>query len=117
MPVPADLKLSLYDGEPHPDTHNYKSVVGALQYLTITRPDISYAVNQVCQFMHAPNNTHWMAVKRILQYVKSLYDHGLLYRPGNMHLNAFSDADYAGDPYTRHSEGGFGIYLGSNLVS
>ena len=48
-PVPAS-------GEPHPDHHTYKSVVGALQYLIITRPNLSYAVNQVCQFMHAPNN-------------------------------------------------------------
>ncbi|XP_048445143.1 uncharacterized mitochondrial protein AtMg00810-like [Pyrus x bretschneideri] len=116
-PVCAGQKLSLHEGDPHPDPYTYRSVVGALQYLTITRPDLSYAVNQVCQFMHAPTTTHWMAVKRILRYVKSTYAQGLLYKPGSMQLSAFSDADYAGDPDTRHSTGGYGIYLGSNLIS
>ncbi|KAI5348130.1 hypothetical protein L3X38_001017 [Prunus dulcis] len=95
----------------------YRSVVGALQYLTITRPDLSYAVNQVCQFMHSPTTMHWTAVKRILRYVKATYNHGLLYKPGLSHLTAFFDADYAGNPDTRHSTGGFCIYFGSNLVS
>ncbi|KAM1198584.1 hypothetical protein ACFX2I_009959 [Malus domestica] len=116
-PVSCGQKLSAYDGEAHDSPDLYRSVVGALQYLTITRLDLSYAVNQVCQFMHSPKTTHWTAVKRILRYVKATYNHGLLYKPGNTHLTAFSDADYAGNPDTRHSTGGFCIYLGSNLVS
>ena len=51
-PAPLGKKLSLFDGDPLQDPTEYRSVVGALQYLTITRPDISFAVNQVCQFMH-----------------------------------------------------------------
>lgn len=51
-PVVSGQKLSLYDGDLLPDPANYRSVVGALQYLTISRPDILFAVNQVCQFMH-----------------------------------------------------------------
>ncbi|BBG92535.1 hypothetical protein Prudu_000297 [Prunus dulcis] len=116
-PVPCGQKLSAYDGEPHDSPDLYRSVVGALQYLTITRPDLSYAVNQVCQFMHSPTTMHWTAVKRILRYVKATYNHGLLYKPGLSHLTAFSDADYVGNPDTRHSTGGFCIYFGSNLVS
>ncbi|XP_017191092.1 uncharacterized mitochondrial protein AtMg00810-like [Malus domestica] len=116
-PVSCGQKLSAYDGEAHDSPDLYRSVVGALQYLTITRPDLSYAVNQVCQFMHSPKTTHWTAVKRILRYVKATYNHGLLYKPGDTHLTAFSNADYAGNPDTRHSTGGFCIYLGSNLVS
>lgn len=69
-PVPAGKKLSVHTEEPHPDLHTYRSIVGELQYLTITRPDLSYVVNQVCQFMHAPTTIHWTAVKRILRYVK-----------------------------------------------
>ncbi|XP_017188282.1 uncharacterized mitochondrial protein AtMg00810-like [Malus domestica] len=116
-PVPSGQKLSVYVADPCVDPVLYRSVVKALQYLTITRPDLSYVVNQVCQFMHSPKNTHWMAVKRILRYLKATYDHGLLYKLGNARLTAFSDADYAGNPDTRHSTGGFYVYLDSNLVS
>ncbi|TQD98819.1 hypothetical protein C1H46_015462 [Malus baccata] len=65
-PVSFGQKLSAYVGDPCADLALYRSVVGALQYLTITRLDLSYAVNQVCQFMHSPKNTHWMAVKQSL---------------------------------------------------
>ena len=116
-PVSSGHKLSAHDGDPYPNPEMYRSVVGALQYITITRPDLSYAVNQVCQFMHSPKTTHWLAVKRILRYLKGTYNHGLLYKPGNAQLIAYSDADYAGNPDTRHSTCGFCVYLGSNLVS
>ncbi|VVA25187.1 Hypothetical predicted protein, partial [Prunus dulcis] len=106
-PCISGQKLSLHGGEPLVDPSEYRQVVGALQYLTITRPDLSYAVNQVCQFMHSPTTLHWQAVKRILRYLKATYDHGLRYKPGKLELNAYSDADYAGDPDTRHSTGGF----------
>jgi histone deacetylase 1/2 len=53
------------------DSTRYRSMVGALQYLTLTRPDISYAVNKVCQ-LHAPTTDHWTAAKRILRYVCQL---------------------------------------------
>ncbi|KAM1607073.1 hypothetical protein ACFX15_027331 [Malus domestica] len=58
-----------------------------------------------------------MAMKRILRYLKATYDHGLVYKHGGMQLHAFSDADYAGNPDTRHSTGGFCIYLGPNLMA
>uniref|UniRef100_A0A2N9IS10 Reverse transcriptase Ty1/copia-type domain-containing protein n=1 Tax=Fagus sylvatica TaxID=28930 RepID=A0A2N9IS10_FAGSY len=116
-PAPSGKKLSLFDGDPLQDPTEYRSVVGALQYLTITRPDISFAVNQVCQFMHQPTTSHWTAVKCILRYLKHTPDHGLYYQPGPLHLEAYSDADYAGNPDDRHSTGGYCIYLGPNLVS
>ncbi|XP_048421922.1 uncharacterized mitochondrial protein AtMg00810-like [Pyrus x bretschneideri] len=116
-PVVTGQKLSAYDGDPHENPEMYRSVVGALHYLTITRLDLLYAVNQVCQFMHSPKNTHWAAVKRILRYLKATFNHGLLYKPGDAKLTAHFDADYAGNLDTRHSTGGFCIYLGSKLVS
>ena len=116
-PAVSGRRLSLLDGDPFPDVSQYRSVVGALQYLTLTRPDIAFAVNQVCQFMHRPTTAHWIAVKRILRYLKSTYSHGLIYRPSSLTITAFSDADYAGDPDDRKSTGGYCIYLGSNLVS
>ena len=65
--LPAD-KLSLHDGDPlsPEDTTKYRSVVGTLQYLSLTRPDISFSVNRVCQFLSMPTTSHWAAVKRIL---------------------------------------------------
>jgi len=50
------------------DATRFRQIVGALQYLTFTRPDICFAVNRVCKFMHAPTDSHWAAVKRILHY-------------------------------------------------
>ncbi|GJZ73000.1 putative RNA-directed DNA polymerase [Tanacetum coccineum] len=69
-------------------------VVGSLQYVTLSRPDIVFAVNKVCQFMHAPTENHWSAVKRILHYLHGTVEHD-----------------------DRRSTGGFAIYLGSNLIS
>jgi histone deacetylase 1/2 len=70
-PLSSVDKLSATEGDPlgPKDSTNYRSVVGALQYLTLTRPDISFAVNKVCQFLHAPTMIHWTAVKRILRYI------------------------------------------------
>ncbi|KAK9912116.1 hypothetical protein M0R45_035990 [Rubus argutus] len=116
-PAITGRRLSLHDGQPLSDPTTYRSVVGALQYLTITRPDIAFAVNQVCQFMHHPTSTHWIAIKRILRYIKNTYSHGLFYRPGSFTLTAYSDTNYAGDPDDRISTGGSCIYLGPNLVS
>lgn len=72
-PILAGHKLSAYVGDLYKNPEQCRSVVGALQYLTITRPDLSYDVNQVCQFMHSPKDTRWMAVKRILRYLKATY--------------------------------------------
>ena len=69
--------LSHLDGEPLLDATLYRSMVGALQYLTLTRPDISFAVNKACQFMATPTTTHWLAVKQILQYLKGTLSYGI----------------------------------------
>jgi histone deacetylase 1/2 len=67
-PLATSKKLSAFEGTPlgPNDSTKYRSVVGALQYLTLTRPDIAFPVNKVCQFLHAPTTVHWAAVKRIL---------------------------------------------------
>jgi hypothetical protein len=116
-PCPAGAKLSKFDGEPLPDFTEYLQVVGALLYCTLTRPEIAFSVNQLCKHMHAPSTTHWTAAKRVLRYLKNTIDHGLLYRPGSLHLQAFSDSDWAGSPDYRRSTSGFGVYLGNYLVS
>ncbi|GAA0161714.1 transmembrane signal receptor [Lithospermum erythrorhizon] len=101
-----------------PDPTVYRQLVGSLQYLTLSRPDISYAVNRVCQHMHAPDASHFLLVKRILRYVKATLHLGLLLLPSpNMSIQAFSDADWAGSSSDRRSTGGYAVYLSPNLIS
>jgi histone deacetylase 1/2 len=119
-PLSTSEKLSRYEGTAlgPKDSTNYRSVVGALQYLTLTRPDISFAVNKVCQFLHAPTTVHWMAVKRILRYLKQSTNLGLkISRSSSLRVSAFSDADWAGCSDDRRSTGGFAVFFGANLVS
>ncbi|KAJ9547665.1 hypothetical protein OSB04_020208 [Centaurea solstitialis] len=117
--TPADTRTKLaVDGEPVPDPTLYRSLAGALQYLTFTRPDIAYAVQQVCLFMHDPRLPHLNALKRILRYLKGTLSHGLHIKASVVdRLVAYSDADWAGCPNTRRSTSGFCVYLGDNLVS
>ena len=82
-PVDTCAKLS-YDGPPVDDPSQYRSLVGALPLLTFTRPDIAFAVQQVCLFMHDPRAPHLQAVKRILRYLSGTLDHGLRLRPTSL---------------------------------
>jgi hypothetical protein len=119
-PLSLSEKLSLYDGHKlgSQDSTRYRSIVGALQYITLTRPDIFSAVNKVCPFLHSPTTVHWAAVKRILRYLKGSIGLGLWIRKNPSTLvSAFSYADWVGCPDDRRSTGGFAVYLGSNLVS
>nr|XP_040258260.1 uncharacterized mitochondrial protein AtMg00810-like [Aegilops tauschii subsp. strangulata] len=119
-PMTASDRLSALDGTllPSNEASTYRSIVGGLQYLTITRPDISYAVNSVCQFLHAPRDTHWTAVKRILRYVRLTAALGLhLQSAPSGGLSAFSDADWAGSPDDRRSTGGYAVFYGPNLIA
>ncbi|GKE42324.1 gag/pol polyprotein, partial [Tanacetum coccineum] len=126
--------LSLDDSLAFSNSVKYRQVVGSLQYVTLSRPDINFVVNKVCQYMHAPTENHWSAVKRILRYIHHTVEHGMLIRrscgstlqaftnvlwKGNpdTSLEASSDADWAGDSVDRRSTEGFAIYLVSNLIS
>ncbi|GJY24839.1 ribonuclease H-like domain-containing protein [Tanacetum coccineum] len=91
-PVDTNSKL-VADGDPDPTL--YRSLAGALQYLTFTRPDISYVVQQVCLFMHDPREPHFVALKRVLRYVRGTLAYGLqLYSSSTSSLVAYSDADW-----------------------
>ncbi|KAI5312034.1 hypothetical protein L3X38_041207 [Prunus dulcis] len=105
------------DGDPYSNPKLYRSIVGALQYLTFTRPDIAFSVHQVCQFMQNPMVSHFIAVKRILRYLKGTMQFGISYTMGDLQLNAFSDADWARDPDDRRSTTGLVVFLGNNPIS
>jgi histone deacetylase 1/2 len=119
-PLATTEKLSITDGTclETDDSTRYRSIVGALQYLTLIRPDLSFAVNKVCQFLHSPTTVHWEAVKRILRYVKGTIGLGIKIKRSNSTLvSAFSDADWAGCLDDRRSTGGFAVFIGCNLIS
>ena len=119
-PLSSTEKLSLVEGEPLSSENGtkYRSLVGALQYLTLTRPDISFAVNKVCQFLHAPTTVHMTAAKRIVRYVKNTLNVGLNFSKSSSTLiSAFSDSDWAGCLDDRRSTGGFAVFFGPNLIS
>ncbi|KAK1677279.1 hypothetical protein QYE76_038127 [Lolium multiflorum] len=117
-PVDTQAKLSASDGDLLPDGTEYRSLAGALQYLTLTRPDISYAVQQICLHMHAPRTSHLALVKRVLRYVRGTMDFGLhLLASSSTSLTAYSDADWAGCPDSRRSTSGYCIYYGDSLIS
>ncbi|KAB2635457.1 hypothetical protein D8674_025991 [Pyrus ussuriensis x Pyrus communis] len=114
----SSVRLSAHDGDPISDPDVYRSMVGELQYLTLTRLDISFAVNQVCQYMHNPKSTHLQAVKRIYHYIKGTVKHGLLFRSSpDFTIRGFSDADWAGSLDDRRSTSGACIFLGPNLLT
>ena len=112
-----NIRLSLHEGDLLSDPHGYRSLVEALHYLTFTRPDISFAIHQVCQYMTAPTSTHLTAAKRVLRYIKGTLYHGIAFTPGPLSLSVFSNADWAGDPNDRRSTSGLLVYLGSNPIT
>uniref|UniRef100_A0A2N9F808 Uncharacterized protein n=1 Tax=Fagus sylvatica TaxID=28930 RepID=A0A2N9F808_FAGSY len=116
-PSCPNTRLSLHHGELLTDPHAYRSMVGALHYLTFTRPDISFAVHQVCQYMSTPTTTHLAAAKRVLRYIRGTLHHGIEFTPGPLTLSAYTDADWAGDPDDRRSTSGFLVYLGNNAIT
>lgn len=114
----ASLKLLKYDSPDFDDPTMYHSIFGGLQYLSLTRPDISFAVNKVCQLIHAPKTSHWVAVKRVLRYLKATINHGLLFKKqSHLTLQAYSDADWGGYPSDHRYTRGFCVYLGNHLIS
>ena len=118
--TPMCLSNNLFShGSPsfaHPSL--YRSIIGALQYLTNTRPDIAYAVNKLSQFSQAPTNAHWAACKRILRYIKGTLQYGLSFHPASLlKLEGFSDADWGTNLDDRKSISGLCIFLVGNLIS
>jgi histone deacetylase 1/2 len=119
-PMSVSAKLTKDQGDllSSEDAFKNRSLVGGLQYLTLTRPDLSFAVNKVCQYLSQPTTTHYEAVKRILRYIRGTVSTGLRFRrSSSTGLSIFTDADWAGCSDDRRSTGGFAVFLGSNLVS
>lgn len=95
----------------------YQSLIGSLLYVAnCTRPDISFAVSKLCQYMSAPSNVHMNVANRILAYLKETVHYGLLFRKGNLHCSIFADADFGNDQTEGKSMSGVMTFVGSNLI-
>lgn len=117
-PLSTSVSLTLEDGTPPADASLYRTAMGSLQYLLFTRLDIAFAVNKLSQFMHAPSETHWGAVKRLLRYLNGTRQVGITYRQSSpLTLHCFTDADWGGNLDDRISTGAYITFLGSNPVS
>jgi hypothetical protein len=93
-PVDTSPKLSASSGPPVASPIEYRSLAGALQYLTFTRPDIAYPVQQVYVHMHNPCELHLAAIKCIMRYVKGTLSHGLqLHSSSPASMVTYTDAD------------------------
>ncbi|KAI0511155.1 hypothetical protein KFK09_011779 [Dendrobium nobile] len=99
------------------DAIQYRQIIGSLQYLTLTRPDIAFAVNTLSQHMHDPAIHHTLLLKKLLRYIKGTTEYGLPISRSTLQLRTYSDVDWASNPLTRKSTSGFCTFLGDTLVS
>ena len=117
-PMDHSLKLQLDDGSPLLDAASYRRLVGQLLYLTTTRPDISFTISHLSQFLHKHMVSHYQAAIRILRYLKGSPGKGLFFSSSfALQLKGFSDSDWAACPNTRRSVTGYCIYLGNSFIS
>ena len=114
----VNIKLKRDEGSLLPDPRPYRSLVGSLLYLTITRPDLAFAVGLVSRFMQEPRKPHLEAAKKILKYVKTTLGMGLMYKyNAKVSLHGFTDADFGGDLDDRKSTSGYVFLCGDTSIS
>jgi hypothetical protein len=121
-PLELGIKNSLSNRNPEEDKTTdkfpYREAIGCLMYAMLcTRPDLGFPICYLSQFSNAPGDEHWMAIKRVLRYVKGTQSLRLVYEKGELDLLGYSDADWAGDTNKRKSTSGFVFLLGGGAVS
>ena len=113
--------LKLTDQEQETDKMRYQQVIGSLIYLmTATRPDLSYPVGFLSQFMARPGEKHWGSLKRVLRYINGSHNMGLFYECSGekrIILTGYSDANWANDLNDRISTSGYLFFIGNSLIS
>lgn len=116
-PMEVNTRLSRHDGVlVDPDTP-YAELVGSLLYLTVnTRPDLAFAAGVLSRFVSAPTDVHWKAAKRVLRYIAGTLDRGVVYQRGHARIEAYTDADYAGEQDTRKSTSGAVVLMHGGAV-
>ncbi len=118
IPLEQNVKLSANEGDLVEDTIMYRRIVGNLIYMTITRPNLSYAIGVVSQFMQTPQKPHLDAVRRRLRYIKHTLQCGIFYEAkSQLQVHGYTDADQAGNVFNKRSTSGFMFSFGSGVVS
>lgn len=111
-------QIHLNDNTPFDNITLYRSVIGALQYLTLSRADIAYPVNKLSQFLQSPTKNHWLACKRIPRYLVGSINEGIKLTPSeNLNVECFCDSNWARLMDDFKSTSDFCVYLGGNLIS
>ncbi|KAI0498746.1 hypothetical protein KFK09_019638 [Dendrobium nobile] len=103
--------------KPYDNPTQFRQLAGSLHYLTVTRPDLSFAVNTICQSMHNPTIYDYTRLKRLLRYINGTQHLGLPITRGSLELTTYCDADWASDATDRKSITGFCTFLGNNILS
>lgn len=117
-PTEVGLKLVQNLDEKKVDSHLYKQIVGSLMYLTGTRPNIMHVVSLISKYMENPKESHLLAAKRILRYLRATTSFGIFYKKGeNSYLIGYTDSDYAENIDDRKSTSGHVFMLGFGAIS
>ena len=117
-PMELNVQLCASDGDPFPNPTRYRHLVGSLVYLAVTRPDISYPVHILSQFVSAPTSVHYSHLLRVLRYLRGMISQRLFFpRSSSLELQAYSDATWASDPSDRRSLSAYCVFLGGSLIA
>lgn len=117
-PMELNVHLRASVGEPLSDPTRYRHLVGSLVYLAVTRPDISYPVHVLSQFVSAPTHVHYSHLLRVLRYLRGTVSRRLFFpRSSSLQLRAYWDATWASDPSDRRSLSAYCVFLGGFLIA
>eukprot|EP00253_Pinus_taeda_P025962 PITA_25962 len=117
-PMEQNLNLTSIEAKEFEDATRFRQLVGSLNYLTTTRPDISFAIGILSRFLQKPCEGHWSTTKRVLRYLKGTQDFGIKYtQVDDFSLIGYSNSKFDGDKETRVSTPGYATSLGSGVVS
>ena len=117
-PMDPNVKLVPRQRNSLGDLGRYRQLVGKLNYLIITRPDISFPMNVINQFLQSPYDSHWDVVIRILQYIKSTPGQRVLYEnKGHTQVVGYTYTDWTDSPTDRRSTSGYCVFIDGNLIS
>lgn len=117
LPLDSHLKMTATRGDPLPDPTINQRLLGKLIYLTISRPNISFSVQLLSQFMQSPTSMHFQAAKKLLRYLAGTVTQGVLLASSSAaQRQAYCDSDWGSCPIIRRSTSDYCIFLGNSLM-